>query len=174
SEEGMGGEMERGGGVGMELFVVDAGWYVGAGAASDFDFDSGLGSWTVDPDRFPSGLASLTDYAHGLGMRFGLWVEPERVALSTVEQPELAREAWLATRDGSYGTQQTAQVCLAGSQARQWVFARLTALIDEVHPDYLKWDNNFWLNCNRPGHGHGTADGNLAHVQALYGLLDDL
>jgi alpha-galactosidase len=43
-----------------------------------------------------------------------------------------------------------------------------------IRPDYLKWDNNFWINCNRPGHGHGTADGNLAHVQALYEVLDAL
>ncbi|HJZ75113.1 MAG TPA: glycoside hydrolase family 36 protein [Vicinamibacterales bacterium] len=174
NEEAMVAEMDRAAALGAELFVLDAGWYVGAGETSEFDFDSGLGSWTVDPDRFPSGLASLADYAHGLGMKFGLWVEPERVALSTVERPGLAREAWLATRDGSYGAQQTAQLCLAGAQARQWVLTRLTALIDEIHPDYLKWDNNFWLNCNRQGHGHGAADGNLAHVQALYGLLDDL
>jgi alpha-galactosidase len=43
-----------------------------------------------------------------------------------------------------------------------------------VRPDYLKWDNNFWINCDRSGHGHGAADGNMAHVQALYGILDEL
>jgi PAS domain-containing protein len=46
--------------------------------------------------------------------------------------------------------------------------------IERVHPDYLKWDNNFWINCDRGGHGHGAADGNMAHVQALYGILDEL
>ena len=51
---------------------------------------------------------------------------------------------------------------------------QLVALIDRVRPDYLKWDNNFWINCDRTGHGHGPADGNLAHVQALYGILDEL
>ena len=54
---------------------------------------AGLGSWTADPDRFPSGLASLADYAHGVGMKFGLWVEPERVSLATVDKPGLAQEA---------------------------------------------------------------------------------
>jgi alpha-galactosidase len=43
-----------------------------------------------------------------------------------------------------------------------------------VRPDYLKWDNNFWINCDRSGHGHGAADGNMAHVQALYGVFDAL
>ena len=107
-------------------------------------------------------------------MKFGLWVEPERVALSTVDQPGLAHESWLATHDGGYGSNSAAQICLAGPQARQWLFDQLTTLIDAVGPDYLKWDNNFWINCNRQGHGHGDADGNLAHVQALYLLLDNL
>ena len=173
-EDAMTAEMDRAAALGIELFVVDAGWYVGAGATNRFDFASGLGSWTVDPDKFPSGLAHLAGYAHGLGMKFGLWVEPERVALSTVDKPGLAREPWLASRDGGYGSNTAAQICLAGTQAREWLFAQLTALIDAVGPDYLKWDNNFWINCNRPGHGHGDADGNLAHVQALYGLLDSL
>ena len=166
--------MDRAAALGVELFVVDAGWYTGAGATSDFDFESGLGTWEADPDRFPSGLASLADYAHGVGMSFGLWVEPERVALSTVEQPGLAREAWLATHDNQYAGPNAAQICLVRPEARQWVLDRLIALIEEVHPDYLKWDSNAWTNCNRSGHGHGTADGNLQQVQALYGLLDEL
>ena len=67
-----------------------------------------------------------------------------------------------------------AQICLARAAGRQWVLDQLVALIERVHPDYLKWDNNFWINCNRSGHGHGTADGNMAHVQGLYGILDEL
>ena len=173
-EDAMVAEIDSAAALGIELFVVDAGWYVGAGQDNRFDFGSGLGSWTVDRDRFPSGLAHLAGYAHSLGMKFGLWVEPERVALSTVDKPGLALESWLATHDGGYGSHSAAQICLAGAQARAWLYARLTALIDEVGPDYLKWDNNFWINCNRQDHGHGGADGNLAHVQALYGVLGDL
>ena len=171
TEDAMVAEMDRAAALGVELFVLDAGWYVGAGETGDSDFDSGLGTWTEDPDRFPSSLASLADYAHGLGMKFGLWVEPERVALATVGQPGLAREAWLATRDGDYGDARNAQICLTRPDAHQWVLDRLTALLDRVRPDYLKWDNNFWINCDRAGHNHGPYDGNLTHVQALYQIL---
>jgi len=107
-------------------------------------------------------------------MKFGIWVEPERVALAWVDKAGLAREPWLATRDGDYGSPQNAQICLAGAAGRKWVLDQLVSLIERVHPDYLKWDNNFWINCNRSGHGHGAADGNLAHVQALYELFDTL
>src|SRR5262249_58677051 len=81
---------------------------------------------------------------------------------------------WLAKADDKYGSSQAAQICLASAAARQWVFDQLTRLVDEARPDYLKWDNNFWINCNRSGHGHGSADGNFAHVTALYQLLADL
>jgi alpha-galactosidase len=174
NEDQMVAEIDRAASIGVELVVLDAGWYVGAGDNNDYDFESGLGTWAEDLFRFPSGIASLADYAHGLGMKFGIWVEPERVALAWVDKAGLAREPWLATRDGDYGSTQNAQICLAGAAGRQWVLDQLIALIERIHPDYLKWDNNFWINCNRSGHGHGAADGNLAHVQALYEVLDTL
>ena len=165
--------------VGADLFVLDAGWYRGAGRNGDDDFTSGLGSYTADPARFPSGLRSLAERAEALGLRFGLWVEPERVAAENIGRNGID-ERWLATRDGRYvpGVSQSrapaAQICLADASARQWVLDRLTALIDEVHPTYLKWDNNFWINCNRSGHGHGASDGNFAHVSGLYEILATL
>jgi alpha-galactosidase len=163
-------EMDRAAAIGVEQFVVDAGWYAGAGAAGPMDFDSGVGGWTADPARFPDGLAPLTEYAHSLGMRFGLWVEPERVNMSIVGDSGVDEE-WLATNGGEYGSDHAAQICFASDAGRQWVVDRLTALLDEVQPDYLKWDNNMWVNCDRESHGHGDADGNFAHVSALYDVL---
>lgn len=160
--------------IGAELFVLDAGWYVGAGRSGADDFSSGLGTWQVDPGRFPEGLRTLTEYAHERGLKFGLWVEPERVALSTVNQRGLAQEPWLAKHAGSYGAANNAQICFGAAAARRWVLDQLVALIDEVQPDYIKWDNNFWINCDRSGHGHGSTDGNFAHVNGLYQVLAEL
>ncbi len=173
-EDAVVAEMDRAASLGVELFVLDAGWWVGAGLDGDFDFDSGLGSWAEDLNRFPSSLPSLADYAHGLGMKFGLWVEPVRIALSTVNRAGMAREAWLATADHAYGSSTNAQICLARDDARQWVLQQVTGLVTRVRPDYLKWDNNLWINCDRDGHGHGAADGNFTHVRALYTILKTL
>jgi len=167
-------EMEGAAAVGTELFVLDAGWYADAGELGTFDFESGLGRWIADERRFPSGLRALTEYAHQLGMKFGLWMEPERVFLDLVGRAGEVAEPWLATAGGSYESPRTAQICLASDKARQWVFAQVTSVIDAVQPDYLKWDNNFWINCDRSGHGHGAEDGNFAHVTGLYDLLSDL
>lgn len=171
-------EMRRVAPLGVELFVIDAGWY--AGARSTFDHTSGLGAWRTDPSRFPEGLRPLADQARRMGMRFGVWVEPERVALDTVGRPGLAQQRWLATDNGRYdptveaSAQAAAQICLADAGARQWALEQLVRFLDEVHPDYLKWDNNFWINCNREGHGHGATDGNFAHVAGLYRLLAEI
>jgi hypothetical protein len=109
--------------------VLDAGWY--PGGTGKADFSTGLGSWTVDSRRFPAGLGPLGDYARSLGMKFGVWVEPERVATTTVNRNGLARERFLATDGGRYNAgvknehADTAQICLADAEARQWVLGQL-------------------------------------------------
>lgn len=169
-EASMRAEMERVAALGAELFVLDAGWYEGTGAAGPSDFDAGLGSWVADPARFPNGLRPLRDYAHSLGLKFGIWVEPERVNLSLVGAPGV-EDIWLAMQDGQYGSEDTAQICFSHKAAKAFVLAWLTKLLDDLQPDYLKWDNNMWVNCNRSGHDHGATDGNFAHVTALYEIL---
>jgi alpha-galactosidase len=167
-------EIDGAAALGAELFVLDAGWLAGAARPDPADFSGGLGTWQADPSRFPNGLRVLTDRAHERGMKFGLWVEPERIALSTVNQRGLAQEPWLAKVGGKYASDNTAQICFGSPAARQWVFDQIVRLIDSVRPDYLKWDNNFWINCDRGGHGHGTSDGNFAHVTGLYEVLAEL
>jgi alpha-galactosidase len=54
------------------------------------------------------------------------------------------------------------------------VLGQLIEFLDDTHPDYLKWDNNFWINCNRADHGHGAEDGNFQHMRGLHDLLSDL
>jgi len=121
-------------------------------------------------------------------MRFGIWMEPERIDLATLARepdPETGeptspaehelQESWLGTSGGSYepGAESpaAAQICLAHPQARQWVIEQVSRVIAESGADYLKWDNNFWIECDREGHGHGPLDGNLSHHLALYEVL---
>lgn len=172
-------EITRAADMGVEVFVLDAGWYPDAGRDGMFDFTSGLGALRPDEARFPNGLRALSDAAHELGIKFGIWVEPARTALSLVGTDDGPKEEWLATRDGKYvpgseGDPIAAQICFAGAAGRRWVLDRLTAFIDQVRPDYLKWDNNFFINCNRDGHGHGAGDGNFLHQHGLYEILAGL
>ena len=60
--------------LGVELFVMDDGWF-----GKRNNDHAGLGDWYVNPQKFPQGLKPLIDHVNGLGMDFGLWVEPEMV-----------------------------------------------------------------------------------------------
>src|SRR5262249_16154349 len=106
-----------------------------------------------------------------LGLKFGIWVEPEHVALDVLGRVDGLREDWLATSDGTYHDNRSAQICLGSAAARAWLQVQLFALLDEARADDLKWDNNFWINCQRPGHADGAGDGNFAHVSGLYEML---
>ncbi len=60
--------------MGMELFVMDDGWFHGRG-----NDNAGLGDWWPDEKKFPNGLTPLIETVNELGMEFGLWLEPEMV-----------------------------------------------------------------------------------------------
>jgi hypothetical protein len=166
--------------VGIELFQLDAGWHKRSRPEHIFDFTDGLGSWDVDAERFPSGLASLRAAAHERGLQFGIWVEPERVGLSTVGRAGMANESYLSQQDGAYrpgvanSESPDAQVCLAYGPARQWARDKLFAFLDDVRPDNLKWDVNRWVHCNRADHGHPVDGGNYEHTRALYEILAEV
>ena len=60
--------------LGVELFVLDDGWF---GARTHES--AGLGDWAANPDRLPGGITRLAERVERLGLRFGLWFEPEMV-----------------------------------------------------------------------------------------------
>ena len=60
--------------VGVELFVMDDGWF----GKRNHD-RAGLGDWTVNREKLPQGLTGIIEKVHAMGMRFGLWIEPEMV-----------------------------------------------------------------------------------------------
>ncbi len=60
--------------IGTELFVVDDGWF-----GQRNSIHNGLGDWYVNKEKFPKGLNPLIEEVKSLGMKFGIWVEPEMV-----------------------------------------------------------------------------------------------
>lgn len=153
--------------IGAERFVLDDGWF----GRRDDDTTS-LGDWTVDARKWPDGLAGLSRRVRDLGMQFGLWVEPEMVSLDS----DLARAHpdWLLAPvhrpTGDARHQQVLNV--AHPDARRHVLERLSALVEEIGIDYLKWDHNRDLAeaVDRVGGGAGVHRQTLA----VYGVLDDL
>ena len=151
--------------VGAERFVLDDGWFRGRD-----DDTAGLGDWTPDPAKYPDGLGPLIAHVHGLGLEFGLWVEPEMANADS----DLLRSHpdWTLGEPGREQPLGRGQlvVDLTRSEVADAVFAQLDALL-AAHPiGYLKWDMNRDLT-------HASSAGRPAgrrQTLAVYRLIDRL
>jgi alpha-galactosidase len=153
--------------VGVERYVLDDGWF-----RHRRDDTAGLGDWYVDEGVWPDGLHPLVDAVRGLGLQFGLWVEPEMVNLDS----DLARAHpdWVLRTGGRLPLAARSQqvLDLGHPEAYAYILERLDALLTEYDIAYLKWDHN--RDLLEAGHGpHGTP-GVHAQTLALYRLLDEL
>jgi alpha-galactosidase len=123
--------------IGVELFVMDDGWF----GQRDNDH-AGLGDWTVNPRKFPNGLKGLIDYVNGLGMKFGLWVEPEMVNPNS--DLYRAHPDWAMHFNDRPRSEARNQLVLnmARDDVREHIFTVLDKLVSENHIEFLKWDMN--------------------------------
>ncbi|MDR3512545.1 MAG: alpha-galactosidase [Caulobacteraceae bacterium] len=152
-------------GVGIERFVLDDGWFLGRD-----DDTTSLGDWRVDPVKYPHGLKPLIDHVLGLGMEFGLWVEPE---MANAESELIrAHPDWVLGIEGRrqpLGRRQYV-LDLTRPEVSDAIFAQIDALLAEHPIAYLKWDMNRDLT-------HAVSGGRAAvHRQtlAVYALIDRL
>jgi hypothetical protein len=156
--------------VGFDVFYHDATWYQGASVVPGMnDWTLGLGGYQEDKEKFPHGLKNLSDAIHGMGLKFGLWVDPGNVDAARVTAGEIPLE-WLAMIDGkTIGTTHpslatTKQLCLGDPQVVAWIEKQLGDIIEKWHLDWIKWDPSSTVSyeCNRTDHGHGKTDGAYA------------
>ncbi|WP_326567080.1 alpha-galactosidase [Amycolatopsis rhabdoformis] len=154
--------------LGVELFVVDDGWFVGRD-----DDTGGLGDWTPEQSSFEGGFGAFVDSVRALGLDFGLWVEPE--AISPKSQLYAAHPDWVYRREGREATLIRNQLLL--DLGKPEVFEYVRGMLDDLltaYPiSYLKWD------MNRPPTERGrpdapTADLDAEHVANYHRLLDHL
>lgn len=155
--------------IGVELFVVDDGWF-GARTGDR----AGLGDWWPNPDRFPGGLKPLADHVHGLGMQFGIWVEPEMV--SPDSELYRAHPDWVQYQPGRRRTEFRHQLMLnlAREDVQEYLWEQLHGLLSSTPVDYVKWDfNRSFTDAGWPGDPYPQRLW-VDHVRALYALLDRL
>ncbi|HEY8590039.1 MAG TPA: alpha-galactosidase [Naasia sp.] len=157
--------------MGVELFVVDDGWFGARDSAA-----AGLGDWTVNPRKFPDGLAPFVADVHALGMRCGLWVEPEMV--NPDSDLYRAHPEWVIRFPEREPALRRGQLVLnlAREDVRDWMLETLSRLVAESGVDYLKWDANRPIA--DPGWGTDPApegrDLWTEYTLGLYGVLDTL
>lgn len=154
--------------IGVELFVVDDGWF----GARDHD-RAGLGDWTVNTHKLPGGLRRLVADVHGLGMQFGIWVEPEMVNLDSDlyrAHPDWAYHA--LGRDATFGRNQLV-LNFARADVQAAIHAALRSLLtDHGTIDFVKWDHNrAWTEVGWPEQPDRQREVWARHVHGVYSVL---
>lgn len=157
--------------VGVELFVLDDGWF----GCRDDDHTS-LGDWTPDLRKLPNGLKHLVDGIHGLGLKFGLWFEPEMV--SPISSLYRAHPDWAIHVKGREPIEGRNQLILDLSRedVQDYVYHAVADVLSANGIDYVKWDMN--RNMTNIGSALLSADRQkeLPHryMLGLYGILEKL
>ena len=157
---------ERAARLGCEMLVLDDGWFTGR------DSDrAGLGDWTPDPRAFPDGLAPLVDAVHGLGMKFGLWIEPEGV--NPDSELFRAHPDWIhRSPDREPVTIRNQYVLdLGRPEVEEWVASVLRRLLTENAIDHLKWDMNRAITDGGSALAAPGTTWSIAHTRAYHRLL---
>lgn len=154
--------------VGVELLVLDDGWF---GARRNPT--AGLGDWHVSPDVWPGDtLRRFVEHVKGLGMRFGLWFEPEMVNLDS----DLARAhpEWIMQVDGRLPVEARYQQVLniAIPEAYAHVRDRIVALVKKYEVDFVKWDHN--RDLVDAGSTLTGRPGVHAQTKAVYRMIDEV
>lgn len=126
-------QIELGGTIGAEIFFIDANWY----SAPHASWAPTVGDWNVG-SRFPKGLAPFRQRAHELGMRFGLWMEAERLG---PESDAIRDRADLLGRDYQ-GRSPRGAIDLSRPEGAQWVEDAIARVISDNQLDFFRLDFN--------------------------------
>jgi alpha-galactosidase len=123
--------------MGVEMMVLDDGWF----GERDKD-DSSLGDWFEDKKKLPQGMKGLAEDIHDLGIKFGLWIEPEMV--SPKSQLYEQHPDWCLHVPGRDRLTFRTQLVLDMSrkEVRDYLFETIGKVLEEAKVDYVKWDMN--------------------------------
>jgi alpha-galactosidase len=171
NEEGQKQLADRAAKLGAELFVMDDGWF-----GQRNDDKAGLGDWFVNPQKFPSGLKPLIAHVNSLGMKFGLWVEPEMINRNS--DLFRAHPDWVIHFPGRPQTEGRNQMVLnmARADVKEHIFGVLDRLLAENDIKFIKWDMN--RHISEPGWPAVPAAEQrkiwVAYVRNVYEIIDRL
>ncbi|WP_282608874.1 alpha-galactosidase [Pelagibius sp. Alg239-R121] len=151
--------------VGVERFVLDDGWFKDRNSER-----TALGDWVLDEQKYPQGLDPLIAQVEGLGMEFGLWVEPEMV--SPDSDLFRAHPDWILHLEALQEPTGRYQhvLNLTKPEAANYLFDSLDTLLKRYPIRYLKWDMNRDLSHQADGRSFVTGQ----QTKALYALIDRL
>ena len=157
--------------LGVDMFVLDDGWF-----GKRDDDNSGLGDWFVNDKKLKGGLKPLVEKITSLGMKFGIWFEPEMIS----EDSDLYRNHsdWVIKIPNRLPTKSRNQLVLDMSRedVRNYLYNCISNILDSAEISYIKWDMNRSI-CDLYSNSLSAENqGELSYryVLGLYELLERL
>ncbi len=156
---------------GIEMLVMDDGWF---GVRNDDN--TSLGDWNVNEDKLPGGLKYLVDEVNRIGLKFGIWMEPEMI--SPDSDLYRAHPDWAIAIPGRVGTRSRNQYVLdlTRTEVLEHTWNSIKTVLSSANIEYLKWDMNRQItDIGSLGLGREN-QGELSHrfVLAVYELQERL
>ncbi|MFA5419374.1 MAG: alpha-galactosidase, partial [Bacteroidales bacterium] len=143
-------EIDRAHEMGIEFYVLDAGW-----------FDR-TGDWGVNLKNFPDGFKQVREKIEGYGMKLGVWMDPAKAAITS--QAFLQNQKCIKSWNGNYDkpwpvgeTKESVDMCLI-SPYWEYYADKLIELYKKLGISYFYLDGVGQSGCNDPGHFHGSAE----------------
>lgn len=157
--------------LGIELFVVDDGWF-----GRRNDDHSSLGDWYENTKKIPQGLHNFSQKIHALGLKFGLWFEPEMISKNS--ELYLKHPDWLMTIPDIDASPARNQYILdfCKEEVLENIFSQMCQILDNVKVDYIKWDMNRNFSEIYSTQLESAQQGKVSHLYILnvYKLMDKL
>lgn len=135
--------------MGIDVFVIDTGWF------------GKTGDWIPSLERFPDALKDVKAKLDSYGMKLGLWFNP--VVAARTSEIYTAHPEYAMSHDGKTGfgpvweTEESTGMCLASDYADYYI-QKMVRLNKELGVTYFKWDAVGQYGCNSPLHNHGTEE----------------
>lgn len=158
-------------GLGIEMLVMDDGWF-----GNRCDDNRALGDWSVNEEKLKGGLSYLVDEVNKLGMKFGIWFEPEMI--SPDSDLYRAHPDWAIAIPGRKAGLARNQYVLdmSRTEIQDYIFDRVAAILHSANIEYVKWDMNRPLSDIGSATLTGVCQGELFHryVLGVYRLQERL
>lgn len=157
--------------LGVEMLVLDDGWF----GKRNTD-NCSLGDWVVNPEKLPGGLNGLSDRLHDLGLKFGLWFEPEMI--SPDSDLYRAHPDWCLHVDGRARVEMRNQLILdlSRKEVQDYIIESVSAVLESARIEYVKWDMN--RNMTEPFSGAQTPERQKEtqhrYMLGLYRVLEEI
>ena len=151
--------------LGCELFVLDDGWFSNRNSDT-----SSLGDWWPNLEK-TGGLANLSKRIKDLGLKFGIWMEPEMISPDSDlyrNHPEYAME--IPGRKPTLWRNEL-MLDITQEEVKEFVFKTICQIIDEANADYVKWDYNRQMT-EIYGKNFSTREYFHRYMLALYDILE--